>query len=67
MSQIDGSDKKNISSPAAISVNPAIPVQSNADGALQMLEGGGLGPVDPEKSKRLLRKVDLYIMPLICM
>lgn len=44
-----------------------LPSQSNADGAMQMLEGGGLGPVDPEKSKRLLRKVDLYIMPLICM
>lgn len=64
MSQTDVSEDKKVSDVNNVSVLPA---QSNADGALQMLEGGGLGPVDPEKSKRLLRKVDLYIMPLICM
>ena len=41
--------------------------QSNADGALQMLEAGNFSSNDPEKSKRLLRRIDLYIMPLICM
>ena len=66
MSQADVYDEK-VSEPTALSVNPANTAQSKADGALQMLEGGGLGPVDPQKSKRLLRKVDLYIMPLICM
>lgn len=39
-----------------------------ADAALHLLkETGGLRqPVDPEASKRLLRKIDLHIMPLIC-
>jgi hypothetical protein len=41
--------------------------QSHADGALQMLEAGSLRSIDPEKSKRLLRRIDIYIMPLICM
>jgi ACS family allantoate permease-like MFS transporter len=40
--------------------------RSNADDALQLIESGGLGPVDPEKSRRLLRRIDLYVMPLIC-
>ena len=40
---------------------------SNADGALQMLEAGTFSSIDPEKSKRLLRRIDIYIMPLICM
>lgn len=39
-----------------------------ADAALHLLkETGGLRqPVDPAASKRLLRKIDLHIMPLIC-
>jgi len=41
--------------------------QSNADGALQMLEAGSLRSIDPETSKSLLRRIDIYIMPLICM
>lgn len=46
---------------------PAI-VPSKADDALRMLEAGPvLGSIDPQKSKRLLRRIDLYIMPLICM
>ncbi|XMA08544.1 hypothetical protein WAI453_001335 [Rhynchosporium graminicola] len=59
MTQINKSEEK-------IPSETIVPSQSNVDGALQMLEGGGLGPIDPAKSKRLLRKVDLYIMPLIC-
>ncbi|KAJ6049644.1 hypothetical protein N7444_006360 [Penicillium canescens] len=43
-------------------------VQSTVgDGALQLLaEAGSVGVVDPETSRRLLRKIDLYVMPLIC-
>lgn len=39
-----------------------------ADAAIHLLkETGGLHqPVDPEASKQLLRKIDLHIMPLIC-
>lgn len=39
-----------------------------ADAALRLLEetGGLRQPVDPEASKKLLRKIDLHIMPLIC-
>jgi hypothetical protein len=40
--------------------------RSNADDALQLIESGDFGPVDPERSRRLLRRIDLYIMPLIC-
>ncbi|KXG47635.1 Major facilitator superfamily domain, general substrate transporter [Penicillium griseofulvum] len=42
-------------------------VQSTAaDGALQLLEAGSPSVLDPAASGRLLRKIDLYIMPLIC-
>ncbi|KAJ6184319.1 hypothetical protein N7519_005620 [Penicillium mononematosum] len=42
-------------------------VQSPAgDGALQLLEAGSASVLDPAASRRLLRKIDLYIMPLIC-
>jgi len=42
-------------------------LRSNADGALQLLEDGGdLGVIDEATNRRLLRKIDLYIMPLIC-
>jgi MFS family permease len=42
-------------------------VQSNADAALQLLEDGGdVGVVDEATTRRLLRKIDFYIMPLIC-
>lgn len=40
--------------------------RSNADDALLLIESGGLGPIDPERSRRLLRRIDLYVMPLIC-
>lgn len=41
---------------------------SNVDDALRMLEAGpALGSIDPQTKKRLLRRIDLYIMPLICM
>ncbi|KAJ5356502.1 Major facilitator superfamily domain general substrate transporter [Penicillium concentricum] len=41
-------------------------VQATGDGALQLLEAGSPGALDPAASRRLLRKIDLYIMPLIC-
>jgi len=44
---------------------PRIP--NKADDALRMIElGHGLGSIDPQRSKRLLRRIDLYVMPLIC-
>ncbi|KAE8160469.1 major facilitator superfamily domain-containing protein [Aspergillus tamarii] len=37
------------------------------DGALQLLAAGGeAGTLDPEASHRLVRKIDIYVMPLIC-
>ncbi|KAJ5782429.1 hypothetical protein N7457_004203 [Penicillium paradoxum] len=40
---------------------------TNGDAALQLLaEAGPLGDIDPQASGRLVRKIDLYIMPLIC-
>ncbi|KAJ5200252.1 Major facilitator superfamily domain general substrate transporter [Penicillium cf. griseofulvum] len=38
----------------------------SADGALQLLEAGSPSVLDSAASGRLLRKIDLYIMPLIC-
>ncbi|KAL1591646.1 Allantoate permease [Paraconiothyrium brasiliense] len=42
--------------------------QKGADAALNLIaEGGGARQeIDPESHKRLLRKIDLHIMPLIC-
>jgi ACS family allantoate permease-like MFS transporter len=44
------------------------PTGSDADAALELIAGtGSLGlAVDPETNKRLLRKIDLHILPLIC-
>lgn len=44
------------------------PTGSSADAALELIVGNGpLGhAVDPETNKRLLRKIDLHILPLIC-
>lgn len=44
------------------------PTGSSADAALELIAGAGsLGlAVDPETNKRLLRKIDLHILPLIC-
>jgi ACS family allantoate permease-like MFS transporter len=44
------------------------PTGPNADAALELIAGvGSLGlAVDPETNKRLLRKIDLHILPLIC-
>ncbi|KAE8442002.1 hypothetical protein EG329_003938 [Mollisiaceae sp. DMI_Dod_QoI] len=71
MPEIDSSEKKgsepNTFPTHTTPVDDGTPqYQSNADGALQMLEGGSIGSVDAEKSKRLLRRIDIYIMPLIC-
>ena len=48
--------------------NGPVEVAQGADAALHLLKktGGLRQPVDPEASKRLLRKIDLHIMPLIC-
>jgi MFS family permease len=51
---------------AAESPGPQHEAHLDADGALQMLRAGGNIPPDPAKNKRLRRKVDLFIMPLIC-
>ena len=42
--------------------------KAGADAALHLLKesGGVRRPVDAETNKRLLRKIDLHIMPLIC-
>jgi hypothetical protein len=44
------------------------PTGSNADAALALIVGAGSQgvAVDPETNKRLLRKIDLHILPLIC-
>ena len=44
------------------------PTGSSADAALELIAGtGSLGyAVDPETNRRLLRKIDLHILPLIC-
>lgn len=39
---------------------------SSADAALELIAGTGSLAVDPETNKRLLRKIDLHILPLIC-
>jgi ACS family allantoate permease-like MFS transporter len=42
-------------------------INRNADDALQLLESASaLDALDPHISKRLLRRIDIYIMPLIC-
>jgi ACS family allantoate permease-like MFS transporter len=42
-------------------------IDRNADYALQLLESAStLDALDPQISKRLLRRIDIYIMPLIC-
>jgi ACS family allantoate permease-like MFS transporter len=55
---------------AASAAHTSDPIGSphGADAALQLLRetGGPRQPVDLEASKRLLRKIDLHIMPLIC-
>lgn len=55
---------KEATSPGA----PHHAVRADADAALELLnETGGLTqPLDPQRSARLLRKVDAHIMPLIC-
>ncbi|OAQ67226.1 MFS allantoate transporter [Pochonia chlamydosporia 170] len=48
---------------------PSQNVASGADAALQLLnETGGVlsGPLDPQQEKRLVRRIDWHIMPLIC-
>ena len=54
-------------------VSQQVPAQekqldSTADAALELIAGAGTAgvAVDPETNKRLLRKIDLHILPLIC-
>jgi MFS transporter, ACS family, DAL5 transporter family protein len=43
------------------------PVTKSGDDALQLLESASiLDSLDPHISRRLLRRIDIYIMPLIC-
>ena len=42
------------------------PTGSSADAALELIAGTGSLAVDAETNKRLLRKIDLHILPLIC-
>lgn len=47
--------------------SPHTGISSKADDALRMLEEApDVGLIDPQKSKRLLRRIDIYVMPLIC-
>lgn len=56
-----GQNEKHLTS----KTNPTGP--SKGDAALELLGNGPLGgPLDPEASARLVRKIDLYVMPLIC-
>jgi MFS transporter, ACS family, allantoate permease len=42
-------------------------INKNGDDALQLIESASpLDSLDPQISKRLLRRIDIYIMPLIC-
>lgn len=43
-------------------------VRSDADAALEMLQehGSQTEILDPEKHRQLVRRIDLHIMPLIC-
>lgn len=38
------------------------------DAALQLVQNNTsqCGPLDPEKNRRLLRRIDLHVMPMIC-
>ncbi|KAJ9242038.1 hypothetical protein DTO169E5_3259 [Paecilomyces variotii] len=54
-----------------VTVHTTTATPSVGDGALELLKATGRdhaasGPLDPEQSHRLVRKIDIYIMPLIC-
>ncbi|KAF7629691.1 hypothetical protein AFLA_013399 [Aspergillus flavus NRRL3357] len=57
-------DEKHVDIKSAATANPST---VKGDGALQLLAAGSeAGTLDPEASHRLVRKIDLYVMPLIC-
>ncbi|KAF2120555.1 major facilitator superfamily transporter [Lophiotrema nucula] len=67
----DGVDPREIKQPSTTTqYNAAVTstTKSGADAALNLLKetGGVRRSVDPETSRRLVRKIDLHIMPLIC-
>ncbi len=71
MSQIDAAEKVELGLKPS-SIHETAPESrsnlKNADGALQMLEEGlVLGDISSVQNKHLLRRIDFYIMPLICM
>ena len=76
MSQVDVVEKSSLG-PKSESQDLATPpvhvtteksqTYQNADEALQMLEDGVLGHITPEQSHRVLRRIDIFVMPLICM
>jgi hypothetical protein len=52
----------------ASGTSPITTAKSGADAALNLLKASSRShqPVDPETNRRLLRRIDLHIMPLIC-
>lgn len=41
--------------------------RNDADEALQIFEAGEVITMTPEEEKKLLRKIDLHLMPLLCL
>lgn len=42
--------------------------RNDVDAALELIQNNTsqCGPLDPEKNRRLLRRIDLHVMPMIC-
>lgn len=57
------SDPEPLQTPAPVKL-----IKNDGDAALDLLnETGGLSiPLDPERNKRLIRRIDFHVMPLIC-
>ena len=57
------------STPMPTTSEPGPLKTANGDAALELLRstGGLQQPTDPERQRRLLRRIDLHIMPLICL
>lgn len=41
------------------------PVESNVDNAYEFMKHHAAGPVTPEDNKRILRKIDTHLLPLV--
>jgi hypothetical protein len=42
-------------------------LKSDDEAAALAVEAFSVGPIDPEKAKRVLRKIDTYILPILCL